>query len=73
MKFRDFYNTLYKYSEEENIVNYYRIRVALVSGLIVYEGAIGNIPLKTFKLLSVFNVENTKIYTKAKMFVIYVN
>lgn len=73
MKFRDFYNTLYKYCEEENIVNYYRVRVAHVSGWTHYEGAIGNIPLKTFKLLSVFNVEDTKNDNNTKTFVIYVN
>lgn len=73
MKFRDFYNTLYKLYDEGNIVNYYRIRVAHISGWTYYEGAIGNMSLKTFKLLSVFNVENMKNDIKTKTFVIYVN
>ena len=73
MKFREFYNTLYKYYEEENIIDYYRVRIDHISGWSYYEGAIGNIPLKTFKLLSVFNVEDTKNDYKTKTFVIYVN
>lgn len=71
MNFRDFYNTLYKYYEE-NIINDYRVRIAHISGWDYYEGTIGNIPLKTFNLLSVFNVEDTKTDYNTKTYVIYV-